>query len=584
MRLLSCLIFFLLFKVGFGQINPNPIAQKQLEKSKKPIVIDEKAAVLYSNDFSNPSTWSFSNTSIPSVDWQITTIQTIAPINFFQPAGFLTAFNGFAIINSDAQGASAHQDCYLKLNTLITACATKPHVVLRFSQMYRSFFDTTTVEVSNNGSTWTEFLVNDELDNNVNTPNPGRVDLNISSAAGNQDTVYIRFRFRGSNSWFWAIDDVKILEQDEYDLEGVESFFGSTGNWGLSMPYFQIPVEQITPIAISGRAKNAGFGLQPDVILTSTDGGTYTSTSVAEPIGPDQSALMSLSDLWTPSSTLGLKTVTTSVSSSAVDQVPANNALPPIKVNINAKYYARSTDVRTGRVSNNNYQIGFETGNIFDIFADATITSAMVHVNEDAAQGSLLFAKLYEAVDQNTFTLLSVSDTLIMPDLTVDQVFRVRLITPTLLEAGKSYLLTAGSIGSTTPPGLVIGTSGKSDIFTSYFQAENSTDWNSFTESPMVKMNFESVLGLEENTNENLKVNLYPNPSQGEFSLSLNGLENQTLSLKVLSSTGEVVSNTSIHTQQEGQKLDYSFLANGTYFVHITGSDFSIVEKISILK
>lgn len=554
---------------------------KKGEEAKKPTDIDAKAAVLYSNDFSNPSSWSFSNTSVPSVDWQITTNQTIAPINFFQPAGFPTAFNGFAIIDSDAQGGSANQDCYLQLNTLITACTNKPFVVLRFSQMYRSFFDTTSVEVSNNGTTWTEFLVNDQLDNNVNTPNPGRVDLNISSAAGNQDTVYIRFRFQGSNGWFWAIDDVKILEQDEYDLEGVETFFGSTGNWGIQMPYFQIPIEQIVPIAISGRAKNAGFGPQTDVILTSSSTG-YSSTSAPEPIGPNQSSLMDLINLWTPPSTIGVKTVTTSVSSPAVDQVPGNNALPPISVNINSKYYARSTDVRTGRVSNNNFNFGFETGNIFDIYADATITSAMVHVNDDASQGSLLFANLYEAVDQNTFTLLSSSDTLIMPNLSADQVFRVRLITPTLLEAGKSYLLTAGSLGFTSSPGLVIGTSGKSEVFTSYYQEQNSPIWFSFTESPMVKMNFESVVGLEEIDKIHFK--LYPNPTNGVFSIAFNGLEDQKVQMKIVSTTGEVVSSFMYNAIQKDQTFDYSHLPNGTYFVHISGSDFSVVEKITVLK
>jgi Secretion system C-terminal sorting domain len=570
MRLLLTLLFISFLFWGHAQICDGCKIISDPNKDDKSDVIPGKAVVLYSNDFSNPSQWSFSNTSVPSADWVITSNLNAAPINAFIPAGFLTAFNGFAFINSDAQGPNATQDAIISLNTIITACATKPYVLVRFSQMLRRFGDTTLLEVSNNGTTWSSFLCNPTLENNDNTPNPDKVDINISSVAGNQDTVYLRFRYKASNAWFWAIDDLKVLEQDEFDLEGLETTYGTMGNWGIKMPYPQTTLAQIQPIEISGRIKNAGYGPQFGVFIESTNGGTYTSASDTITLSPNLSATLDIIDQWTPNAVVGNQTINTTVFSPATDQEPGNDQLTNFSVNISPKYYARSTDIRTGRVSNNFSQYGYETGNIFDIFSDAVITSAMVHVNAESTPGSLLFARLYEAVAPDSFLLLSISDTIVLPSLTIDQVFRVRLIDPTLLQSGKSYLLTAGSIGSPTFPGLVIGTSGKSALFTSYYLGENTIGWFQFTETPMVKMNFESVADLSEFENDMLFA-LYPNPNDGAFTVKFNEPITERTFIEIYSIQGELLNREEItlSTGETSVQIDRNGLAEGAYFVRI---------------
>jgi hypothetical protein len=62
--------------------------------------------------------------------------------------------------------------------------------------MYRKFNETTTIEISNNGTNWTEFIVNQEMLNSTNTTHPASVKGNISNVAGKQDSVYFRFRYR----------------------------------------------------------------------------------------------------------------------------------------------------------------------------------------------------------------------------------------------------------------------------------------------------------------------------------------------------------------------------------------------------
>ncbi len=576
MRLLVTLILLFVTFTSSSQI-----CQGCRDLTKKPADINSKAVELYSNDFSDPADWSFSNTSSNNADWQITTNQSAAPIPFFQPAGFSSASNGFAIIDSDAQGGNETQDCIISLDTLISNCVSEPFIILRFYQMLRRFNDTTTVEVSNDGTNWTEFLCNPGLSNNDNTMNPQKVDINISSVAGNEDTVFIRFRYRASDAWFWAIDDVQILVQDQYDLEGKDVSFGTVGNWGYKLPYYQIPVDQIAPIEITGRVKNAGHTLQSDIIITSSTTDGFTGSSASAPLFANQSGTFDVQNLWTPQATLGTKMITTVASSSATDQDPSNDTLDNASLKISPKYYARSTDVRTGRVSNNFHQFGYETGNIFDIFSDATVTSAMVHVAAESTPGALLFARVYEAIDSVTFNLRSISDTVIVPSLMNDSVFRVRLIDPVYMEAGKSYLLTAGSTGSSTFPGLVMGTSNKAEIFTTFFLAENSTTWYSFTETPMVKMNFESVVDLDSYDDEKDELFIYPNPSTGIFTISTKNGPDDSIEITLMSTTGQIIEKSASLNEMT---VDFSYLPNGTYFIQVGSSKSSIMEKIVILK
>ncbi len=550
---------------------------------KKPNDIDAKTTVLYSNDFSNPSEWTFQNSSSNGANWQISTNLAAAPIPFFHPAGFSSASNGFAIMNSDAQGSGETQDCILQLDTLISVCVSEPYVLLRFHQMLRRFNDTTSIEVSNDGSTWTQFLCNTGLENNVNTANPQKVDVNISSVAGNQDTVYIRFRYRASFAWFWAVDDVQILRQNQYDLEGLQTYFGSTGNWGKRTPYYQLPISQIAPISISGQVKNAGYETQVDAIITSSDGLSYTSTSIPEPLAGNLTGTFAVQNNWTPPASLGNKTIQTFASSSQLEGDTTNDALPDFSIEVHPKYYARSTDIRTGRVSNNSYQIGYETGNVFDMFADETIGSAMVHVASESSPGALLFCRLYEAIDSATFNLLASSDTVIVPALSADSVFRVRLINPTLLENGKSYLLTAGSSGSTTFPGLVMGTSNNAEIFTTFFLAQNSTVWFNFLKTPMVKMNFESVAELETLTEDDIQFQLFPNPSNGQSILHMNQGADEDFHGQLVSARGDVLLSFDFNGKME-YVINTNHLENGTYFLNLKGSNSNHTLKVLLLK
>lgn len=567
-------VFFLFIYSGF-------IAQDQKLSKKNPTNITSKAAVLYANDFLSPSQWSFSNTSLPNTNWQITTNLNSAPFAAFRPAGFLSAYNGFAIIDSDAQGSTAHQNAVLSLIPRISICENEPFVLLRFSQMYRKFNDTTSVEISNDGNTWTEFVVNQNMVNSTNTANPATVTVNISAIAGNQDSVYIRFRYRAKNAWFWAIDDVKILKQDQFDLQAEKLIHGTMGNWGSKIAYSKLPSGQIQPIQISGQVRNAGFSGQGDAQLIAASLG-FSSQSLPDIAPPNLVAIYDINQSWTPTNIQGNQALGVHVISSEIDAVPTDNFYDSLKIEITDNFYARDKLIREGRVSNNVFSIGFEVGNVFDIFSDQILSSANVLVLSETTANSTLFAKIYEAIDSNTFLYLSGSDTIVVPANTQDTWYRVRMRNLELLEAGKSYLLVAGSTGSQFFPGLVIGTSGLSEPFTTFQLFNSSSEWFSFTEIPMVRMGFESVVSTDKLFNEKLNLSVFPNPASGFAYLNFEASDEVQIFVRDIN--GKIIFST-IQENPTGKQpfeLNTSNYNKGIYFVQLNTKGFFANAKLII--
>ena len=262
------------------------------EKAPKGVFAQPKGITLWQNDFSVQTDWATGNagsTGTPphtAGDWEITTDlgsanQTAsAQIATLVPAGHTTAANGYAIINSDAAGGAQTQNAWIYYTGNIDLTG-QPNVVMTFQQTHRRFAETTFVIYSlDGGTTWIEVEVNADMVVNTNTTNPDQVQVNLSSQIGNQASVKIGFKYLGDWDWFWAVDDVKIVTPEDYDLEMTDVYWGSTGFWGARLPYYQIPIAQVAPINFGGIISNLGALDQTDVVFTAAlASGAYTGTS-----------------------------------------------------------------------------------------------------------------------------------------------------------------------------------------------------------------------------------------------------------------------------------------------------------------
>lgn len=267
-----------LFDFAFAQTNwkNTPIESKkdrvlkEVGKEDAPVVPKSTNNILFTSDFSNASQWAFS-TGIPgsAATWAI---GTAGPAGQYAiaPIASTTAANGFALFDSDFWCTGN------LINNLTTAapinCASAGGVIVKFQQFYRRFADSTFVLVSTNNQTWTRFDVNTPLTNNqFSGSNPTQTEVNISSVAANQPTVWIRFQYYSPSSmggqagcgYAWMIDDVVVEEApgNQINITDIAISPAKADN----VFYGAIPCRQIDSLQFRMSILNFGTNVQNNV-------------------------------------------------------------------------------------------------------------------------------------------------------------------------------------------------------------------------------------------------------------------------------------------------------------------------------
>ncbi|RKY99592.1 MAG: hypothetical protein DRQ13_02015, partial [Ignavibacteriae bacterium] len=129
------------------------------------------------------------------------------------PAGNFDA--DFAIIDSDNYGSGTSLDA--TLTTIAVDCNTATTVTLGFDHYFNNLTagnDHGFVEISNNGTTWTQ------LDSISSDIGPIYTEYDVTAYAAGQSTVYVRWTYidNGSWAWYWAVDNVVLYEPDAQPL------------------------------------------------------------------------------------------------------------------------------------------------------------------------------------------------------------------------------------------------------------------------------------------------------------------------------------------------------------------------------
>ena len=577
----------------FGQkVTTNPMNDKKIQtfesKAKKEIYAEPKGITLWSSDFSVPADWVTSNAPAGTPghtagDWTITTDVNAAPRPELTPAGHTSAANGYAFINSDAAGATETQNAKIVTANSINLTG-QPLVVLVFQQTHRRYAETTYVVYSTDGGVvWQEIEVNATMATNTNTANPGTVQVNMSALIGNQANVKIGFKYTGQFDWFWAVDDVKLMTPDDYDLSMDGGYWGSTGFWGARLPYYQIPLAQLAPIDVSGIVSNLGALTQTDIVFTAAlASGAWSGSSAASTIVAGALDTLSLPSALTPPPAAATHVINFSATSGAVDAAPANNGiLSAATIVVNNTIYARDKNNVSGGSYNAGF--GFEVGNIFDIYATAPLSAIDVYINDAAEVGAECYVALY-SIDATTGDFVYVDEsnkyTLTANDLDGIVTFSLAAGAFTL-NAGESYLVVAGSLGDGGATNdLVVGTSGISEAQTSFYLDETGT-WFYTTSTPMVRMNF-SAAGIEDN-DASFGLNVYPNPAENEANISVS-VENANVDVTLTDLSGKVVYNNNLGTVNgtKNVTINTSNFANGIYMVGVNSNGNISTKKLVI--
>ena len=229
------------------------------------------------------------------------------------PMNSTSAENGLLIIDSDLFGADANysaawiENSWIQTATPINCSATE-NVKMSFQTRYRCWDNGSSddsekclVEISRDGVNWPSINTFAEIDGTVDygdgilvpsrwevfpgyetgseSDNPSFIDLDISSAAGAQEEVWIRFRWSGTWGYSWEIDDIMVSELPENDIR-IETYvsttdFQNTGQYELGA----IAQDYSSPFQAGARVRNVGLLDQTGVKLNLSIDGVLVSES-----------------------------------------------------------------------------------------------------------------------------------------------------------------------------------------------------------------------------------------------------------------------------------------------------------------
>ena len=637
--LLSC--FLIVSFIAFSQSKTAYVPELNIKKMVAnnvvtlPLVTPSNFAAapspIWSDDFSSPANWVIDHDqNACSLDWQIGQNSCTGS---YPSADIVstTAANGWAMVDSDAYGGATGgtevEDSWLTMANPVDLNGYTD-VNIEFETNYRSYnsevcYVVVGVADANGIVEWPELdptssanasgLIGQSVfmpfpglaSGGFQSTNPQLVSVNISPAlvgltSTELENIYIRFHWTGTWGYAWFVDDVAIIETPEHELRFNSETFGgwwmgyndpasALGVFGAGTDYTFYPMLQATtqPLRIEGVVSSTGIQTQENTTMNVEidENGTITSLSSTPMSSPSGSSdTVSTSSPFTPAN-MGLHNISWWASSDSFPTTPVTTKSMIVTDTIYGIDYDWDSDGAnaSGYAYLSRTLCGQVLANVFDIFTDVSMTSISFHVSENSIPGASVSVELYEEDAASDPILLDGSDSYKLQSSDIGNWVTLPLSSP--LSAGTSYLAAVrGEVHPTDTVG--ISTSGN-DNTVSYIQ-DNGCDigtggfgyWYGGS-GYLIRMNFGPaawVLGTAINDVENSQFNVYPNPTNGLFTIELDGNSKYVVSVKNV--LGQTVFTTT--TNGMNTNIDLSSFDKGIYTVELKDENAIYTEKVIV--
>ena len=553
-------------------------------------------APFWTNDFSNSSDWTMVDLLNGGLqNWVIT---TSGPVGSYSAAmGVITsttAANGFALFDSDNMNNQyTPQEATLTYNNTVD-CSQYQYVNINFECYHRVFNDSVFVEVSldNFATVAGRYRIQPDLATNASSPNPEMVSLNISSSAGNQSSVYFRFHYEGEWDYATMIDDVSFSETPDNELLFTSETFGgwwlgyqTLGDLGADYTFYPMAQAAANPYRLEGVLRNTGIQTQTNAVMhvdVEDENGSVTVFSSSP-----TSILMGQNDTVATTSTflppnMGLYNMSFWATS---DSFPTTDTVTRSAI-VTDTVYAVDYDWNSDGANASGYSYlsrplcGQVLANVFDVYANSTVTSISFHISDQSVAGGDVTAQLFESDGQ---IFLGESDSYTLQQSDIGNWVTLPLLVPYPVFAGTAYM--AGVLGTQHPTDTVGLSSSSNDNASSWIQ-DNGCDigssgfgaWYTTSSARLIRMNFGTVSAVNDIL-LNSGFIVYPNPSNGIF--TIDNQNNETYSVSVTDIIGKVVYN-SIITNLTNKSIDLSKVESGVYSIEFENDGNSFVQKIII--
>jgi hypothetical protein len=638
MKKIYMLFFAVLFTSGaFAQQANQPAAASRaaqtLRANDGEVYTAGSREVFYTNDFSNCADWTIDNANNAGLTQFVEGLDfvcgTAAPSGSAAIDGIAstTASNGFMMVDSDEfggeEGGSGIENNWFQ-NAQPIDCSAYPFVSIKFETFYRMWDNGNSdgneyclVEVSRDGVTWpslTTFEVSEgmvdfgdgdgmvqarwelfpEMETQDPVQNPTVMVFDITSAAGGQEQVWIRFRWKGTWGYAWMVDDVELFETPDDDIS-VESYFTYTDIAGTGMYEYGVwPTSQLTELQMAARVRNLGINEATNVTLSATVNGAdaamtatpiniaYASADTARAVG------------YTPPAVEGMYEVAITVTQDAADEnINDNTALTSFE--ITEFSYGRDNSVYENFFPGTTYIQEFQVANAYQFFGDATIYGIDVAFVAGEAEAPVVAHVLdFENLD----IVVSSEELELNPEfINTNAVdgnitwYTFRLEDPIDVTAGDGFLASVESFGGS---GVRVGRSKAAPDQTCFVYGDFGTagfDWYFTGSTAMIRFNLDpSVANTPNNIQEVASTNFsllqnIPNPATGTTLIRYNLNAADAVSFEVMDFTGKRVIMQDLGRQVAGEHqfdLNIADLASGMYTYTLTVGQERATRKMII--
>lgn len=529
-----------------------------------------------------------------------------------------TACNGAMVFNSDLYDSNGDEDTTgegpctsVQEGELISpaidlSTASVAGVSLQFTQLTRQFQSQYFVGYSlNNGEDWTEIEINTELAVNsdaftstIRFPIPGAVGAS---------QVRIKFRYL-ADYYYWAIDDVRLVEQEANNLRVNENFYAVAQNAATPLALVE-PIHFLADISNVGASTQTGVNLNMSIIKDAATEVYNEDLAYNEVNGNTLVENVPFAGSFTPSAT-GSYTGTYTISGDAIDFDPSDDALS-FNFTVTDNTWAKESGATRNIVpADNNWDPGephtWAYGNHFFVpeldGAPLFAISASFSLIGSGLDNEVPLLVLYSWTDTNEDgnvqdterNFLTFAAYLINGTETQNQLITLDFDEQVQLESNTHYILMLEYTAPDAETNLFLGSSEAYDYGAMVFvnspevldrprfaamlavgdlsTAEFSSNGFGRDIVPVVRLNVGPSTNTKAPLSERNLVEIYPNPVHDILNVDY-ALEQvaQNLTIRILDISGKVVLECQYsQTQKDNIEFNVKALAAGTYQLQLT--------------
>lgn len=456
------------------------------------------------------------------------------------------------------------------------------------------------LSVSNDGGeNWTDFdVTGGTAGNDYNTNVSPQV--NIGGVAAGESDVILKFTWNSSDEsshYTWSIDDINLFVPVEYDLgmsnAGYNGFDVNDSESYRDLPFSIYPISEVRNLVFKCNATNYGGMEQTDVQLrvTVTDEAMNETVLLSDldTLGPGETKDITIED-YTPPAEVGEYTVSFELISSAEDFNPEDNVADDTSFRISEDEYARDRYARTGEYTNFE-DPGYVLGTMFFMENDQTIHCIGAALSNSSDPGTVFNFQIYD----DALAYLAESLTLPVPtgeflNATGEGKFTWQYTeSPIPVASGTDIFFGVNHYGGDDE--VIVANSGSSAPQTSFVYDNADETWYYVTATPMVRIGLSeefcnSVVAVGVDEIEEVAVQeLFPNPTDGQTTLSYSLLETSEVQIYLFDMNGRIVMNQDLGTQGVGEyRYDYNWSdqAAGMYTLSIQVNGEAVNKKVVI--